>query len=160
LYAAPGDSPAFYEYDLTANKWTRLADAPGTVHYGGGLSWDGGDQLYLLVGNSTTFASYRISTGTWTTLAPTSTTLTVGGAVTSLDSTQYATQGHGDPTFWRYGPVGVYPDKLTMNQVAFVAPSTLANPAWTNMNVTAEPDQFKIENTENAWVGNGWTDST
>ena len=158
VYALPGDgSPAFYRYDPAQNRWAQRADAPLTTGDGAAMVWDELDTLYVLVGGGgQQFMRYRLSSGEWETTHNVPAPVRAGGGMAYLDEYLYATVG-GNYDFYRYGRVGVPVTKLTLEQMAFVAPETAANPAWTNLDppIGALEDFEIANNGNNAWVGGG-----
>ena len=66
---------------LVAFTWEALADTPGTVDFGGGITNDG-TYLYAMRGaNQNDFLRYDVAAGTWGALANVPFTPTAGGAV-------------------------------------------------------------------------------
>lgn len=161
LWIAPataGDTnKEFYRYNLTQNAWNKLADQTNGFGDGAALAWDGADLIYTLVGGGRNLLmTYQISNTTWTQVTQNTTFLDAvgaGGALVRLGGSLYFTPGGAHPNFpiLRYGPVGVYPRQLTVDRVAFVAPSGVAAPKWFNL-----PGGFgDIQRATSAWVGGG-----
>ena len=49
VYAFKGNNTkTFWRYDVAANSWTALADAPQNVGAGGALAYDGNNYIYAL----------------------------------------------------------------------------------------------------------------
>jgi len=104
VYAFRGNNTkTFWRYDVAANSWTALADAPQNVGAGGALAFDGNNYIYALSGNGQKyFWRYNITTNTWLSLASTSNPVNAGGALVYTGSYLYAFRGGGQKTFWCY----------------------------------------------------------
>jgi len=105
VYAFRGDnSKDFWRYDILANSWTSLADAPSKVKHGGALTYDGGNYIYAFRGNySHDFWRYDISANSWTSLAYTPSKVKYGGSLAYDGSNYiYAFRGNNSKSFWRY----------------------------------------------------------
>ena len=71
VYATMGGNKAFKRYDVAANTWTAMADAPHNVKKGGALTTDG-TNIYALRGDKhKEFFRYNVAANTWTALATT-----------------------------------------------------------------------------------------
>lgn len=107
LYFFRGNNSAeFYSYDIDLDAWTRLADAPSTVRYGGGVVEGPSGYLYALKGdNSTSFWRYNITENTWSDPDASDAPQTVqwGSSLVFDGSTYiYVLRGNDDDAFWRY----------------------------------------------------------
>jgi subtilisin-like proprotein convertase family protein len=85
-----------------------------------------------------------------------------GGGLVRIEDALYVVPGDGVARLSRYGPVGGYPEKLTLDQIAFVAPETASDATWLSIenqnpvHLRRMPDDFKLAWEDNAWVaGNG-----
>lgn len=173
VYAARGgaDNGDFYRYDTSTSSWETLASlADGALFgAGAGLAWDGGDYVYALVGDgSKKFQRYRISTDQWEVLGDGSSATTTdddvphaigaGGGIVRSGEYLHIVPGGGASGVWRYGPVSVNQERLTLDQVAFVAPSTAASRTWTNIDVASPPGDFVVvDNGNSDWVAGSST---
>lgn len=96
----------FYEYDISSDTWTELADTPEGVYYGGAIIEGPSDYLYALRGNNTdTFWRYQISTNTWSDEGAVDAPQSVyygGSAVYDGSQYIYAMRGNNDDAFFRY----------------------------------------------------------
>jgi len=130
FYIATGNGLQFYEYDLDTNIWTRLADSPQTVGYGGGTVNGPNGYIYATRGNnSTDFYRYSIANNTWDT-GISSVPLTIGyGSSLVYDGTQYiyVLRGNGSDYFWRYDTLADTWESLS--RVDYGAPTITANNA-------------------------------
>ncbi|MFC1902261.1 hypothetical protein ACFLX3_04975, partial [Chloroflexota bacterium] len=105
IYALRGnDSRHFWVYDIAANTWAWLADAPAKVKEGGALTYDGSGYIYALRGNdSNDFWRYNIVTNSWSSRADTQDNVKEGGALTCDGGNYvYAFQCEDTESFWRY----------------------------------------------------------
>jgi hypothetical protein len=104
LYAFRGyNQKTFWRYDLAANAWTALANAPDRVKWGGSLAYDDGDYIYAFRGNnSSNFWRYSISANSWAAMAGAPGTVGEGGALTYNNGYIYALRGNDTKDFWRY----------------------------------------------------------
>ncbi|HPT66181.1 MAG TPA: fibronectin type III domain-containing protein [Candidatus Woesebacteria bacterium] len=107
LYILRGtNSNSFYQYDLTTNIGSTLANAPGTVYYGSDLVEGPSGYLYALRGNNTNgFWRYDLAAGTWSDVLAADTPQPVyygGSLVFDGDRYIYALKGNTDDTFMRY----------------------------------------------------------
>ena len=102
-YALRGsNSKSFWRYNVPANSWSSLANAPGNVRYGGALAYDGANYIYAFKGSSSSFWRYDVSANSWSTLASAPGTVREGGALTYNNGYVYALQGNNTKNFWRY----------------------------------------------------------
>ena len=103
--AQGGNTVRFYEYSVTGDVWTRLADAPGTIYYGGGAVIGPSGYIYVAQGGNTSgFWRYSISANTWdNTIASAPLTIGYGGSLV-YDGSQYIyiLRGNNSDFFWRY----------------------------------------------------------
>jgi hypothetical protein len=105
FYVPSGNNPEFYEYDTSADMWTRLADSPERSYYGGGAIEGPEGYIYMMKGENTRdFWRYDIVSNTWdsTVSGP---PLTVGyGGSGVFDGSQYiyVLRGNNSDVFWRY----------------------------------------------------------
>jgi uncharacterized repeat protein (TIGR01451 family) len=169
FYAARGNnSTDFYCYNVATNAWTQLAAAPYVFGAGASLAWDGRDWVYALAGgNGKQFMRYHIPTNQWQTLGDgqsitasdkdTPSAVNAGGGLLYLEDKLFGVPGGGTAQLWQYGPVGLYPEKLALDQVAFVVPDTAASGSWYNQDLQLQPDDFRINGVNNTWVGGGST---
>jgi hypothetical protein len=105
IYAFRGhDSKDFWRYDISADSWSALADAPDKVKEGGALAYDGGSYIYAFRGHdSKDFWRYDISADSWSALADAPDKVKEGGALAYDGSNYiYAFRGHDSKDFWRY----------------------------------------------------------
>jgi len=98
-----GNQLTFYSYDIAADTWTTLANAPETVNYGGFLVAGPDGYLYGSRGIGTsTFWRYDISANTWETVASAPKSFTYGSSL-SFDGSRYVYAFPGtDDAFYRY----------------------------------------------------------
>ncbi len=183
LYLLPGDnvvnsSATFYRFTPNGGTgtWLQRANLPFDVAGGAGLEWDGGDFIYATQGgNNRAFGRYDIASNSWTIVGDTNGGTPVGsakatlgnilpgGGLARIGTTMYAARG-GGTAFDRFGPVGVRPEKLTLDRVAFVTPENTAAQTWLNANLLAngEPDDYFVGGSGSQWVagaGTTWTPS-
>jgi len=129
LYVLRGANNAtFYEYDVSADTWSTLADAPGAVRFGGGVVEGPPGYLYAARGNnSTDFWRYDIEANTWDAdIASAPLTISYGGSLV-FDGEQYiyVLRGNNSNNFWRYD---TFSDEWqTLSSVQFGAPSDSIN---------------------------------
>lgn len=99
-----GDNLHFWRYDISADSWTRMADAPGDTYWGSALSYTDDDYIYALKGNGTNgFWRYSISGDSWEIIATTPDAVGEGGALTYDGGDYiYALRGNDTTDFWRY----------------------------------------------------------
>jgi hypothetical protein len=104
VYAFKGNNTKnFWCYDVAANTWSALANAPQNVEAGGALAYDGGNYIYALGGNGQKyFWRYDITANSWSTLASTHDPVNAGGALVCTGSYLYAFRGGDQKSFWRY----------------------------------------------------------
>jgi hypothetical protein len=172
LYVLAGESSEFWRYDPgNSALWEPLQSVAVTVAAGASLAWDGGEWIYALVGgNSKQFLRYHVPTDQWQVLGDGSTLtpddddtpigINAGGGLALFGQGLYAVPGGDVGALWRYSPVGVTPDKLALDRVAFVVPETAAAPTWLNPDLPAE--DFALSGSGNAWVagsGTAWSPS-
>ncbi len=128
LYIPTGMNNQFYEYDINTDAWTRLADAPNTIYYGGGVVSGPDGYIYALRGNNNTdFWRYNISTNTWeTSISPAPLTIGYGGSMV-YDGYQYiyVLRGNNSDIFWRYDSFSDTWESLS--KVDFGAPGSAIN---------------------------------
>jgi hypothetical protein len=176
LYLLPGDSSingsaAFYRFTPSPvpGTWTARASAPFDIAAGADLEWDGGDYLYAVQGgNGRTFARYSITADAWTVLGTGGSGLSTpggsnpGGGLLREGTTLYFARG-GGPSFDQFGPIGINPEKLTLDRVAFVTRENTAAQTWLNPDFLVgggEPPDFLVGGTGSQWVagaGTAWT---
>jgi len=153
-----GDARDLYRYDPDANRWEVRAAMPDpgpVVAAGGKMVWDGRDWLYVLAGgNGPGFLRYHIHGDKWETLPDASGQVNRGGGLARIGQQAYAVPG-GDQKLWRYDPIATYPQKLTLDHVALVAPETSSAVTWLNLDgLVVWPDDFVVGGSDNGWVGN------
>ncbi len=124
IYALPGSSvnppsgdtsKEFLRYDIDgtdANTWTSRASISGTLLYGAGLVWAGGDYLYAERGyGQSNFYRYSISANTWSDRAAPDNAFNYGATLAYVPNGTYcddgqgcifATRGAGSDHLWRY----------------------------------------------------------
>ncbi len=172
IYASRGgDTPDFYRYDPNMNNWTTLAPLPDPIVFSSGtsLAWDGRDCIYAFAGgNGKQFLRFHV-TNEWQVLGDgsdlsdppdkdTPYNINAGGGLVYTDQALYGIPGGGEPQLWRYDPVAIYPEKLTLDNVAFVVPETTADSSWYNLDLISQPDDFMLVGHHNDWVaGSGIT---
>lgn len=180
LYLLPGDttvdsSAAFYRFTPNGGlgTWTTMASAPFDLGSGADLEWDGSDHIYAVQGgNGRTFARYSIAANAWTVLGtggaglstPAGSNPGSGLALDAPNATLYYARG-GGTGIDKIGPIGVKPEKLTLDRVAFVTPETTAAQTWLNADLLAggvEPADYLIGGAGSQWAagaGTTWTPS-
>lgn len=130
LYILRGNNTNnFYQYDLTTNVGSTLANAPSTAYYGSDLVVGPSGYLYALRGNNTNgFWRYDLTNNTWSDelAADTPQPVSYGGSLI-FDGNRYiyALKGNYDDTFMRY-------DTMTdswevLNNIDFGAPIDQVN---------------------------------
>lgn len=113
LYATMGGATnGFRRYDIQANSWTAMTVVTGTVGYGGGLAWNGGDYIFATRGAGTAdFYRYSISGNSWAVRATPDATVNYGGGLVYISNGTYCAdaggcifglRGGGSNHFWRY----------------------------------------------------------
>ena len=104
LYAFRGNgTKTFWRYDIAADSWTALANAPQSVGAGGALAYDGNNYIYALGGSGTKyFWRYDITSNNWSVLHTTPYSVSAGGALTFTGNYIYAFRGNNKTSFWRY----------------------------------------------------------
>jgi hypothetical protein len=174
LYLLPGDSgplnssAAFHRFTPNGGTgtWTALTRAPFDLGDGADLEWTGGDEIYAVTGgNSRTFAAYSIAANAWTLLGTGGTGLSTpsgsnsGGGLALVGTNLYFVRGGGIGVD-RLSPIGVNPQKLTLDRVAFVTPQNTAAQTWLNTDLLAsgkEPIDYLIGGTGSQWVAGAAT---
>jgi hypothetical protein len=150
VYMSSGSSNVIREYDLETDVWTTLANAPGTIKYGGGLVHGPNDYIYALAGNNSTgFWRYDISSNTWdAAISPVPLTIGYGGSLV-YDNYRYiyVMRGNNSDIFWRYD---TYDDAWeTLDRLDFDSPdSTPTNNANAGANITIDLENNKIYGTQ------------
>ncbi len=158
LYALRGgDTGDLDRYDPAADDWEVRASIPVTgpvVGAGGGVAWDGGDWLYVLAGgNGKDFLRYHIPTDSWETLQETPDQVVEGGGLVRVGRKLFGVPGGGQK-LWQHAPVGIYPEKLTLDHVALSAPETASSADWINLaDLVTWPDDFVVGGNSNSWIG-------
>lgn len=177
LYLLPGDASvdstaAFYRFTPGGlGTWTAMASAPFDLGSGADLEWDGADDIYAVQGgNGRTFARYSIAGNSWSVLGTGGSGLSTpagsnpggGLALDAPNANLYFARG-GGTGFDRLSPVGVKPQKLTLDRVAFVTPENTAAQTWLNTDLLvsgAEPADYLIGGSGSQWVGGAGTSWT
>lgn len=166
LYALRGGGTGnFYRYLPASNTWEARASMPYAASTGASLAWDGGNWLYALVGGKQ-FLKYNLLSDQWQVLGDGSSATppgndnlpiaaTAGAGLVFAGNTLYAVPGGGDAHLWNYGSVAFYPQKLTLNQVAFVVDDAAASGMW--LNFASPGNDFVYTGANNAWVGRSGT---
>ncbi|MBC8422472.1 MAG: hypothetical protein H8E01_00415, partial [Chloroflexi bacterium] len=158
LYAlAGGNGRALYRYDPAEDKWATRASLPDpgpVVGAGGGLTWDGRDWLYVLAGgNGADFLRYHIRADQWEVLDNAPDLVNAGSGLVRIGHDLYGVPGGGQE-LWSYDPVAIYPEKLTLDHVAILAPEAASAATWINLDsVVVQPDDFVVGGADNTWVG-------
>ncbi len=170
FYALRGDSTdEFYRYLSGSNTWEALAPMPYVASTGASLAWDGRDWIYAIPGgNGKQFLRYNIPSDQWQVLGDGSSATpddddlafgALGGAGLALDGHDlYVVTGGGVAQLEDFSPVALYPQRLTLDQVAFVVDDTAANGSWLNFDLP--PDDFYFTGSGSASVGGSGTDWT
>ncbi|MCP4540736.1 MAG: PKD domain-containing protein [Chloroflexi bacterium] len=170
-----GGTQSFYRYG--PQGWENRTTLPYITDAGAGLTWDGNDWLYATFGgNGKQFARYHIPSNRWETLGDgssattddhdTPTAVNAGGGLVSVSHNLYGIPGSDVAEVWRYDPVGLYFDKLSLDQVAFVAPPNATDATWYDIegvtlhNWNYQPDDFRLDGTQNTWIGSSAIDWT
>lgn len=107
LYILRGtNTNSFYQYDLTTNIGSTLANAPATVYYGADIVEGPEGYLYATRGyNTNSFWRYDLAANTWSDVLATDTPQPIyfgGSLVFDGDRYIYALKGNSDDTFMRY----------------------------------------------------------
>jgi hypothetical protein len=167
LYALRGGGNSdFYRYSPAGNTWETLEPVTDTIPIdaGSALAWDGWNWLYVLAGgNGRQLLRYRIPDAKWEVLGDGSTITTddddtpaavnAGGGLARIGQNLYGMPGGGQE-LWSYDPIAVYPEKLTLDHVAIVAPENASTATWVNMDdVLIPPDDFVVGGADDVWVG-------
>jgi hypothetical protein len=126
FYVAQGaNNTQFYEYATLTDTWTRLADAPQAIYYGGGAVAGPSGYIYMARGGNTSdFWKYNIASNTWdSTITGAPLTIAYGGSLV-FDGSQYiyALRGNNSDFFWRYDTFADMWESL--DKVDFGVPST------------------------------------
>ncbi|MFC1964705.1 Kelch repeat-containing protein [Chloroflexota bacterium] len=106
VYAFRGnDEKSFWKYDIAADYWSEIADAPDNVKEGGAINCDDGSYVYALQGSDNkSFWRYDIAADSWASLADAPAEVYKGGALVYDGSSYiYAFQGNDTKSFWKYG---------------------------------------------------------
>ncbi|MDP3964928.1 MAG: hypothetical protein Q8Q20_04740 [bacterium] len=91
-----GNQTTFYRYNISADNWSTLAATPTAVHYGGSLTWNGGNFLYgLRGGNQYDFWRYSISADSWTSLPAIELQAYYGASLVHVPNGDYCDDGSG-----------------------------------------------------------------
>lgn len=180
LYLLPGDSTvngsaAFHRFTPNGGlgTWTAMAGAPFDLGSGADLEWDGADDIYAVQGgNGRTFARYSIAGNAWTVLGTGGSGLSTpagsnagGGLVLDAPNAKLYFARGGGTGVDRVGPIGVKPQKLTLDRVAFVTPDTTAAQTWLNPDLLTggtEPADYLVGGAGSQWVagaGTSWSPS-
>ena len=152
-----GNTRDLYRYNPTENRWDTRAAIPGSgpvVGVGGSLAWDGRDWLYVLAGgNGTGFLRYHIHSDQWEVLQSTDSVVNLGGGLVRIGQKVYGVPGGGQ-VLWSYDPIAIYPEKLTLDHVAVIAPQTASASTWINLaDLVVWPDDFVVGGADNTWIG-------
>ncbi|MEA3356875.1 MAG: hypothetical protein U9Q67_00335 [Patescibacteria group bacterium] len=128
LYVPRGMNNYFYEYDIDADAWTQLANAPATIYYGGGAVEGPDGYIYVARGhNNADFWRYDIENNTWNTdISNAPLTIGYGGSLV-YDGSQYiyVLRGNNSDVFWRYD---TFEDAWeTLSKLDFGAPNDAVN---------------------------------
>nr|MCU0490466.1 Ig-like domain repeat protein [Chloroflexaceae bacterium] len=164
IYGLVGGTQRLVRYDPAGNSWTEPASVPGSfsgfgnIGAGVGLEWDGGDFLYATNGNNgNRFARYSLSGNAWEDRGTMPFSIHSGGSLVRLGDSIYAARGSAVNStgreIERLGPLNIPVNKLTVTNVAFVAPASAASPDW--INVDANTEDFAYTFTMNQWTGGG-----
>jgi len=161
-----GETRNFYRYDPAFDEWLTLAPIPdlAVVASGAALAWGGGNWIYALVGGTgKAFMRYNIPTDQWEVLGDGSSATTddrdtplgvrVGGGLAFIGTDLFGVPGGGNAQLWQYATGDFQPQKLTLDQVAVVAPETASTATWMNMDPGIYPDDFAVGGTGDTWVG-------
>jgi hypothetical protein len=161
VYALMGGGNTFHVFNAGSTTggwfWTQLADAPYTAGAGAGLAWDGDDAIYATFGGrGNRFARYNISTDSWDSLGDLPGGLggvDAGGGLDLLGDMLYAAQGGDSATVLPFGRLGLGAEKLSLRDVAFVAPESAASPRWlSSLFDGGAPGDFLVVGQDNRWV--------
>ncbi|HMO61776.1 MAG TPA: Ig-like domain-containing protein [Ferruginibacter sp.] len=102
LYAFRGNSRIdFWRYNIAANSWSSMANAPGTVTRGAALTTNG-SFIYAFRGGTTDFWRYNPSLNTWSSMAAAPAAVSAGAALVHANGAIYAFRGGNNSTFWKY----------------------------------------------------------
>ena len=106
IYAFKGnDATTFWRYDVVANIWELMANAPDKVKEGGALTYDG-THIYALGGSDTkNFWRYNITTNVWSSMKDVPDNVKAGGSLIYNGTYIYALRGDDQKHFWRYNIV-------------------------------------------------------
>lgn len=129
-----GAGTGFRRYNIQANTWDAMAVVSGTVGYGGGLVYPGGDYMYAARGaGQLNFYRYTISTNTWADRASVESGFNYGASYAYVPTGTYcadasgcifATQGAGTNHFLRYD--------INANSWSYLTAPATASPSKTN----------------------------
>ena len=163
LYLLSGNGATFYRYDPGANTWTARANAPATPGAGTGLAAGEAGALYAQ-GGGAAFWRYDIAANSWQTLPAPAVggSAGAGGDLLGRSARLYSTVGGNSTNFRNYGILGLSATKLTLDNVALVAPGTAATATWTNLASPTANNDFLMALSGNRWVAGGgtaWTPS-
>ncbi|MFH1207333.1 MAG: fibronectin type III domain-containing protein [Patescibacteria group bacterium] len=133
-----GAGTGFRRYNIGANTWDAMTVVSGTVGYGAGLVYTGGDYIYATRGaGNLDFYRYTISTNTWTGRASVEFGFNYGAAYSYVSTGTYcadvsgcifATRGAGTNHFWRYD--------ISENSWSYLTAPPTASPAKGNYGAT------------------------
>ncbi|MCP4361103.1 MAG: tandem-95 repeat protein, partial [Chloroflexi bacterium] len=162
LYAFKGGSSTDF-CRWTSNSWNcNIADSPYAISSGSAMSWDGRYYIYATPGgNGRQFMRYNIPYDAWEILGdgnsatPTDddvpTAVNAGGSTALIGNELYAVPGNDVGSLYRYDPVGIYQERLTVDDVAIVVPNSSSSASWTDATIQ---ETFDIS-TDNATLVGG-----
>lgn len=108
VYALRGGANSFYRYDIAANTWTAMTNAPINFSYDTKGTYYNG-YIYIPLGNNTTtFYRYDVAGNSWTTMAAAPGTFGYGSSAVyhSGDGYIYVTRTNGTNNLYRYNIAG------------------------------------------------------
>lgn len=108
VYGVRGGANTFYRYDVTANTWATMANAPGSLSYDTKGTFYNGNIYIPLGNNTTTFYRYNVAGNSWSTMTAAPGTLGYGSSAIyhSGDGYIYVTRGNATGNLYRYDIAG------------------------------------------------------
>lgn len=161
LWSSHQGEARLYRYDPVEDIWTNLnGNSPFVPGTGASMQWGGDGYLYALAGgNGDRFIRYNLAEDTWEDLSSSTSApagVRAGSQIARVEDELFAVRGGGYPEFWKYSPIGPPPDKLVIEDTAFVSTSALTTSNWVSLDPDALPPDFGIVTTgENVWVSDG-----
>ena len=148
LYACRGgNSNECFQYSITGNSWTQIANAPAQIYIGGAAATNGTDKIFVIAGPGTN----TFSNGLYTYVMET-------GSSSFEESGNYVSPSHDLTSTYRFANISVTYTSATNSTLTVYTSSSSDNSTWSDWSEASATKNvgttytYKINSTANQYL--------